>query len=99
VGKTIYDTTLVAAALDSLGSIKKWSGESKTIYKPHSIGYTELMHFSHSGFLNLRSADPLRHFYEGEELGYPYIYWPLFPRRTLINLAVAGACKSWCRLN
>jgi hypothetical protein len=83
------------AALDLLDSIKESSGASKTIYKPHSIGITELSKFSHPGFSNVKSLKHLGHLYGLEELSYSPIYWPPFPRKTLINLAVAGACKSW----
>jgi hypothetical protein len=89
----------VAGALDSLGSIKESSGASKTIYKTSAVGFTELMNFSHPGFSNVKSRDHLRHPYGREWPSYPPLYWRPFPRRTLINLAVAGACKSWAKLN
>jgi hypothetical protein len=96
MSKTIHKTDpRVVAALDLLGSIKEPIGASKTIYKTSAVGFTEFIQFSHSGFSNVKSLKHLGHLYGLEELSYSPIYWPPFPRKTLINLAVAGACKSW----
>jgi hypothetical protein len=89
----------VAAALDSLGSIKESSGASKTIYKTSAVGFTELMNFSHPGFSSAKSLKHLGRLYGLEESSYPSMYWPACARKTLINLAVAGACKRWAKLN
>jgi hypothetical protein len=85
--------------LYSLGLIGEPSGASKTIYKTSAVGITESIQLPHPGFSNVKSLKHLGRLYGLEESSYPSMYWPACARKTLINLAVAGACKSWAKLN